>query len=164
MGYNLQQQPISVLLFFFSALFSPYKEQIRWLWNKIPLLWHKFFPIELLPNMIPTFFATEPYHFMSIKRMSMISSVCLGSGLGAGDNTFITCVCVSTLVTTMKPQTGLSTRLFREPSSPSSALLTLSTWYVRSLPGVTGTSFSCVSSWDIPSGKHESGMDGAPIL
>lgn len=61
-------------------------------------------------------------HFMSMKRMSMISKVCLGSGLGAGDNTFNTCVCVSTLVTTINPHTGLSTIL-----SPSSALLTLRT-------------------------------------
>lgn len=62
------------------------------------------------------------HYFMSMKRISMISKVCLGSGLGAGDNTFNTCVCVSTLVTTINPHTGLSTIL-----SPSSALLTLST-------------------------------------
>lgn len=38
----------------------------------------------------------EFLHFMSMKRMSIISKVCLGNGLGAGERTFNTCVCVST--------------------------------------------------------------------
>lgn len=106
-------------------------------------------------------------HLRSMKRMSIMRRVWRGSGLGAGASTVITWAWVSTAVTTIKPQTGLSKiplLRFSPASASSSTQLTLSTWWVRSRPGLTGTSFSCVSSCDMPSGRHESGMEGAPIL